>query len=159
MAFSRWLQHIPWVESLTGNAVQISIVWLFHFLGFFLVVGTTVFVDLRILGLAGRRQNLALLAEQLFPWSWIGLALVVPSGFLMFAGYATQFYPAGVFRIKVLAFLLAVVFGIVIQRGVPRWTGSPSLTASAKVVALISLILWIGTILASVEVPAFIPCI
>ena len=159
MAFSRWIQHVPWIESLTGDAVQISIVWLFHFLGFFLVVGATAVVDLRILGLAGRRQNLGLIADQLFPWSWIGLALVVPSGFLMFAGYATQFYPAGVFRIKVLVFLLAVVFGIIVQRNVPKWTGLPALPASAKIVALISLILWIGTILASVEVPAFIPCI
>jgi hypothetical protein len=159
MEFSRWLQNVPWIVYLTGDAVLISIVWLFHFLGFFIAVGSTVLVDLRILGLAGRNQKLTPLAAQLFPWTWIGLALAVPSGFLMFAGYAAQFYPAGAFRIKLLVFLLAIVFGALVQRNVPQWDRSGVLPGNAKLIATLSIILWIGTILASVEVPAFIACI
>ena len=159
MAFSRWIQHVPWVVEITGNAVQISIVWLFHFLGYFLVVGTTALVDLRILGLAGQRQSATKLAKLVFPWMWLGLLFVTVSGFIMFAGYASQFYPAGVFWIKISVFLLAIVFGIIVQNNVPKWDQLPSMPAGAKVVALLSLLLWVGTILASVEVPAFIACI
>jgi hypothetical protein len=159
MAFSRWLQHVPWIVELTGNAVQISIVWLFHFLGYFLVVGTTALVDLRILGYAGKGQSATRLAKLVFPWMWLGLLFVSVSGFLMFAGYASQFFPAGVFWIKISVFLLAIAFGVIVQTNVPKWDQMPSMPAAAKVVAVISLILWVGTILASVEVPAFIACI
>jgi len=159
MAFSRWLEHLPWVVELTGNAVQISIVWLFHFLGYFLVVGTTTIVDLRILGLAGKGQNLDKLAKQLFPWTWLGLLFVTVSGFLMFAGYAGQFFPAGVFWVKIAVFVVAIIFGVIVQRNVPRWSSMASIPSSAKAIALISIILWFGMILASVEVPAFIACI
>jgi hypothetical protein len=159
MAFSRWIQHLPWVVEVTGNAVQISIVWLFHFLGYFLVVGTTALVDLRILGYAGKGQSATKLAKEVFPWMWLGLLFVTVSGFIMFTGYASQFYPAPVFWIKICVFLLAIVFGVIVQTNVSKWDQMPSMPAAAKVVALLSLILWVGTILASVEVPAFIACI
>jgi hypothetical protein len=68
-----------------------------------------------------------------------------------------------VFRIKVLVVLLAIVVGALVERNVPKWeamsAGSSALPASAKYVAALSIALWIGAVLVSVEVPAFIPCI
>jgi hypothetical protein len=159
MAFCRWLEHLPWVVTLTGTAVEISIVWLFHFLGYFLVVGSATLVDLRILGLANKRHSVLKLAGQLFPWMWLGLFFVTVSGFLMFAGNAGQFYPAGVFWIKIGIFLLAVLSAVVIQMNVAKWDGLAMMPTGAKAVAILSLILMFGTILASVEVPAYIACI
>jgi hypothetical protein len=155
MAFSRWIQQVPWIVEITGNAPQISVVWLFHFLGYFLVVGTTAFVDLRVMGLAGQRQSATQLAEFVFPWTWLGLVFVTITGFIMFAGNATQLYPAGVFWIKITLFLLAILFGVIVQRNVPKWERTPSMPSGAKLVAALSLVLWIVTILASVEVPAY----
>jgi len=159
MSFARWLEHLPWVVELTGDAVQISIVWLFHFLGFFLAVGTTAILDLRVLGLAGRRLTIGQLAKQFSPWTWVGLVLAAVSGFLMFAGYAVQEYPAPIFRAKVLLFFIAILFGYLVQRNASKWDRFPSAPAGAKLLALCSLLLWIGVILISVEVPAFIACI
>jgi hypothetical protein len=157
MAFARWLQSAPWIVEVTENAVQISIVWLFHFLGYFLLVGSTVVVDLRVIGLAKQSLSASKLAKQLFPWIWVGWVLVALSGFIMFAGDATVFYPGTVFRIKVLVFLAATVAGYLVQRNVRKWDQLPSIPTGAKALALISLLLWIGMILASVEVPAFLP--
>jgi hypothetical protein len=41
-----------------------------------------------------------------------------------------------------------------VQRGVAQWAQLPSIPASAKVLASISLLLWIGSILAGVEIAA-----
>ena len=155
MAFCRWIEQAPWVLEVTGSARQISIVWLFHFLGYFLVVGTTVFVDLRVLGLAGRRQSATQLAKFVFPLTWAGLALVIITGFIMFAGYAVELFGAWVFWIKITIFLLAIIFGVIVQTNVPKWDRMPNMPPTAKFVAALSLILWVGTILASVEVPNF----
>jgi hypothetical protein len=116
-------------------------------------------VDLRILGLAGKQQNLTALAKFLFPWTWLGLFFVTVSGFLMFAGYAGQEYPAGVFWIKLGVFFLAVIVGVIVQKSAPRWDHMSAIPTSAKAIAVLSLVLWFGMILASVEVPAFIACI
>lgn len=152
-----WLEQIPWIVTITNSAILISLVWLAHYLGLFLLVGTTVIVDLRVLGAAARNKKLAPLAAQLFPFAWTGLGLVIASGFIMFAGQATTFYPTTVFRIKMGIVLLALVFGLIVQRKSPVWDRAPSVPAAAKWLAFASLALWIGAILAGLEVPAFIP--
>jgi hypothetical protein len=152
-----WLEQIPWIVAITNSAVLISLVWLVHYVGFFLLVGTTAVVDLRVLGAAARNLKLAPLAGQLFPLTWIGLGLVIASGFIMFAGQATTFYPTAVFRIKMGMVLLALLFGMIVQRNLPVWDRAPSVPAVAKWVAFASLTLWIGAILAGLEVAAFIP--
>ena len=152
-----WLEQIPWIVAITNSAVLISLVWLVHYFGIFLLVGTTAVVDLRVLGAAARNLKLAPLAGQLFPLTWIGLGLVIASGFIMFAGQATTFYPTAVFRIKMGMVLLALLFGMIVQRNLPVWDRAPSVPAAAKWVAFASLTLWIGAILAGLEVAAFIP--
>ncbi len=152
-----WLEQIPWIVTITNSAVLISLVWLVHYIGFFLLVGSTAVVDLRVLGAAARNQKLAPLAGLLLPFAWTGLGLVIASGFVMFAGQATTFYPTAVFQIKMGMVLLALLFGVIVQRKLPVWDRAPSVPASAKWLAFVSLVLWIGTILAGLEVPAFIP--
>ena len=152
-----WLEQIPWIVTITNSAVLISLVWLAHYLGFFVLVGTTVVLDLRILGIAARTLKLAPLAGLLFPFAWTGLGLVIASGFIMFAGQATTFYPTSVFRIKMGMVLLALFFGVIVQRKLPGWDRAPSVPAVAKWLAFVSLALWIAAILAGLEVPAFIP--
>lgn len=76
------------------------------------------------------------------------------SGFFMFSADAADFYLAGTFRIKILVVLLAAILGAMVQRKASRWGELPFISGGAKLMAFISLVLWIGAILASVEVPA-----
>ena len=152
-----WLEQIPWIVTITNSVVLISLVWLVHYFGFFMLVGTTAVVDLRVLGAAARNQKLAPLAGLLFPFAWTGLALVIASGFIMFAGQATTFYPTTVFRIKMGMVSLALLFGVIVQWKSPVWDRAPTVPAAAKWLAFASLALWIGAILAGLEVPAFVP--
>jgi len=43
-----------------------------HYFSTFLLLGTIVFFNLRLLGVAGQRQPLAQVAEEVFPWVWTG---------------------------------------------------------------------------------------
>jgi len=150
------LEQVPWIATINSTAWIISIVWLIHYLGVFLLVGTIVFLDLRVLGLAGKGHSVAQLAGALFPWTWTGLGMVVLSGLLMFAGQATTFYSAPFFRIKIAWLVLALIC-LIVQRKMPRWDRLMDLPPGAKWLAMASLVLWIGAILASLEVPAFTP--
>jgi hypothetical protein len=152
--FCEWLEKNPWIVWIDSSIVISLVLEILHYSGFFLLVGSTAIVDLRVMGLAARRRTPAEVANQLFPWMWTGLSMVVFSGFLMFAGDAADFYGAITFRIKILVVLVALALGLLVRHYLPRWGQLPSIPAGAKIVAFLSLVLWIGAILISVEVPA-----
>lgn len=152
--FCEWLEKNPWIMSLDSNVVISLFFEICHYSGFFLLVGTSVVLDLRLMGIAARREPVPQLARQLRPWLWTGLVMVLISGFFMFAGDAPDFYLADTFRIKLLVVLVAVLFGIFVYSKAAAWGEQPSISIGVKLAALLSLVLWIGSILISVEVPA-----
>ena len=153
LSFCERLQHASWVAAINNSIVASVVVELTHYFSFFLLTGTSVMVDLRLLGLAGRRQNVTQLADQLFPLMGAGLAFSVLSGFILFAGDATTFFPNPVFRAKLIALLLAVVLTAIVQWTVHQGHDAPVIPIRSKLVAWLSLMLWIGVILAAVEIP------
>ncbi len=154
MHFCEALQHSSWIIALDSSVTITTAFELCHYAGFFLLVGSIALIDLRVLGIAGRGQTPTAMAEQLFPWMWVGFVFALISGFFMFAGDAVDFYGASFFRLKILAFIVALVVGIAVQWQVPRWDRQGSISFGPKIVALISLLLWVATILLAVEVPA-----
>jgi hypothetical protein len=154
----QWLEQIPWIVAVNSSTTGAVIVELIHYISFFLLVGTIVFVDLRVLGVAARNHSLTAIAEQLFPFTWAGLIFVTLSGFILFAGDATAFFRTDVFQWKMLVILAAVVAGLMVQWQVSRLGRLPEISMAgqitAKLLALVSLVLWIGAILASLEVAA-----
>jgi hypothetical protein len=148
------LQHTGWVTTLAASRWLYGLVSVVHYFAVFFCVGTIVLLDLRILGVADRNQALSVLAEQLRPSTWIGFGAVAVSGFFLFAVEAGDFAAVTPFRLKMLVFVLAVVSALVIEWSLPKWVRAPAMPVTARVVALISILLWLGAILVSVEIPA-----
>ncbi len=107
---------------------------------------------MRILGIADRHQALSALAEQLRPWTWIGLGAAIISGFLLFATEAGDFAAVTPFRVKMLVIVLAVISALAVEWRVPKWDRAPVIPVTARLLALISIVLWLGAILAAVEI-------
>jgi hypothetical protein len=148
------LQHTGWVTTLATSRWLYGLVAVVHYSAVFFCVGTIVLLDLRILGVADRNQALSVLAGQLRPWTWIGFGAVAVSGFLLFAVEAGDFAAVTPFRLKMLVIVLAVVSALAIEWSLPKWDRAPAMPVTARVVALISILLWLGAILVSVEIPA-----
>jgi hypothetical protein len=148
------LEHVGWIMILANTGWLYAAVSVIHYFTLFFFIGTIVLVDLRILGVADRNQTIAQLAEQLLPWTWIGFTLAMISGFLLFATDAGDYAPDKVFQAKMLVILLAVVFTVMVQKGVRKWNQLPTVPAGAKLVAFASLVLWVGAILAGVDIAA-----
>src|SRR6266853_2844170 len=150
----RWLQEKSFIAAMNGTAWSAAATEIVHYFSMFILVGSMVIVDLRVLGLVGRRQDATQLADWLFPWMWASLALNVLSGFFMFAGSATAYYGNDIFYDKMTVLLLAIVANIIVQKKVRTWNQLPAMPAWAKLIAVVSICLWIGAIIAGVEVPA-----
>jgi hypothetical protein len=148
------LEQTGWVKTLGMTGWMYSTVAVTHYLSMFWFIGSIALVNLRVMGVAARNRDVGQLADQLFPWAWSGFALAMISGFLMFATAAGDWAPSRGFHIKLTLIVLSVVFVIVIQRSVPKWSEASEIPTAAKIIALISLLLWIATILSASEIPS-----
>jgi hypothetical protein len=147
------LEQAQWVRTFGNTAWMYITVSVIHYLSMFWFIGSAALIDLRIAGIAVRRRNVTELADQLFPWAWIGLALAIASGFLMFSSYAGDWAPDPVFQIKLALIVLGAVCTLIVQVGVPRWAQRAEIPVSAKAFALFSLLVWIATLLCASEIP------
>jgi hypothetical protein len=148
------LEQTGWVKTLGSTGLMYSTVSVTHYLTMFWFIGSVAVVDLRVMGLVARRRSLGELAEQLFPWAWIGFTFAVISGFLMFATAAGDWAPSKVFHVKLTLIVVSALFAFIVQRGSRKWGLDPEISRAAKIIALISLLLWIATILSASEIPA-----
>ena len=134
------LQHAGWVSTLATSRWMYGLVSVIHHSAVLFSIGTIVLLDLRILGVANQNQAVSTLAEQLQPWTWIGFGSAVISGFLLFASQAPAYVAATPFRVKMFVVLLAVIAALAAE-----WR-------HAKLLALMSIVLWLGALLAAVEI-------
>jgi hypothetical protein len=147
-------EQTHWVQTLSTTGWMYASVSVIHYLTMFWFIGSIAVVDLRVMGVAAKKRNLAELAAQVFPWAWTGMALAIVSGFFMFATDAGDWAPDPVFHVKLFMIAISIVFAILVQRGAPKWAALSEIPTSAKVIALISLLLWIATIVSASEIPA-----
>lgn len=148
------LQHAEWVAAFATSRPLYGLVLVVHYSAVFFCVGTILLLDLRLLGLADRNQPLSGLAEQRRLRTWVGFGAVVVSGFLLFAVEAADYAAVTPFRVKMLVVGLAVVSALAIEWSVPAWDRAAVLPVTARLAALISIVLWLGAVLVSVEIPA-----
>ena len=86
-------------ESLYGFPILVGI----HILGLVLSVGTLMWFDLRLLGVALQSAAVSRVYRRLIPWATCGFAVMFVSGALLFTGYASGAYQNTYFRIKMSA--------------------------------------------------------
>jgi hypothetical protein len=154
LQFCAWLEHNSWVTTISGTGWMYQTVEITHYFSLFVLIGTTLIVDLRVLGVAARRESISQISQQFFPWVWTALFLALVSGFIMFATGAADFYTDAIFRIKMAVILLAILFTMLVQWQTGRSDRPAATPAFSKLAAFASLVLWIGAILAAVEIAA-----
>jgi hypothetical protein len=141
-------------ESALGHAMRSSpafypAVEILHIIGFVVLVGSILALDLRMLGL-GRAIAIPPMAQLLLPLSRAGFLLAICMGFLLFSADASHVVKNPAFQSKLLLIAAALVNVVIAHAGpwrhVESWRGEAS--GAAKATALISLVLWVGAICA-----------
>jgi len=141
-------------ESALGHAMRSSpslypAVEILHILGFVVLVGSILALDLRLLGL-GRAIPIPPMAQLLLPLSRFGFLLAISMGFLLFSADASHVVRNPAFQAKLLLIAAALVTVAIAHAGpwrrIALWgTEAPG---SAKVMALASLLLWLSVVCA-----------
>jgi len=146
----------PAIEKLPFAVAVRQSGWLFptlesvHVLAVVLVVGTISIVDLRLLGLPSREKAVRRLTAEVLPYTWGTFIVAVVTGFLLFSSSATTYVLAWPFQWKMGLMLLAGVnmalFHLLPYRTVHLWDVLTHPPLGAKVMAGLSLALWIGIV-------------
>lgn len=113
----------------------------FHIIGFAMAAGTIALVDFRMLNLGMTRQKAADLADDLAPWTMLGLGLAFLAGGGLFMSDPDLYYLNHAFQIKMVLLLLALILHYTVRS---KAVAGPE--GSGKWVAIISLLLWAGIV-------------
>ena len=139
-AFSTWMRESDSLFSYPG-------ILFLHTAGLSIVVGISVVIDLRLLGLL-RDLPMAPL-ERFFPVMWTGFWMNALSGTALLAQNATTRFTSPVFGIKMALIACAVVDMMLIRRLMARVSDDPQRVASrGRLLAIASLVFWGGAITA-----------
>jgi hypothetical protein len=152
--FGEWVEHLSWINYMSMTAWLFSTVSVIHYFSFFITVGGAVLVDLRVMGLAATSKPLTKVADQIYPWMWVAFWLAIISGSLEAATDAGDYLPNFWYELKIFTVIVSAIVVYIVQRNIPKWGQEPAIPAGAKALALLSVLLWIGSILAGVELPA-----
>jgi hypothetical protein len=151
LACCRWLENTPWGVAVRDSAWMGPVIQWVHFVGLSIWLGTSLTVDLRLMGVGERRLTAAELSNGLFAWNWIGFSVAFLGGFLWFSPDATTYVSNAGFRLKLVVLTpLALIWHLVVQRKTRTWTQTGQTSASGKWAGLIEFLLWISVVAAAV---------
>jgi hypothetical protein len=149
--FCQWLATTPWSVALHESLYAYLIILTVHVVTLFLLIGTAVILDLRLLGMTMPDVRVSEIAAGVLPWMTGGFLMMVTSGSLLFYANPTR-YQNLFFRTKmvmlVLAGVNAWVFHNTVYRSVSEWDLDPVPPRRARVAACVSLVLWAVIIMA-----------
>jgi len=120
------------------------IVQTFHLLGIAVIMSSVVLLDLRILGLALPSQDVQELTRRVMPWVWWTLPVMLLSGAMFVFARPRRYFTNPIFGLKFALLLPAIALAAVLHFVSVR---KPD-TLGTKVIAAVSLLLWVGVVLA-----------
>jgi hypothetical protein len=151
LACCRWLENTPWGAAVRGSSWMYPVALWIHFVGLSIWLGTSLAVDLRLMGIGARRQTAAQLSDGLFAWNWIGFAIAFLGGFLLLSAEATVYVTNAGFRLKLAVLTpLALTWHVVVQKKTEAWAQADHTSAIGKWAGSIEFLLWISVVTASV---------
>ena len=154
LAFGHWLQNQPFALAIAGSEWAYPIVQATHFTGLSLWIGTTVAVDLNLLGAGKKASPPMQFSSSLLLWNWTGFIVAVTGGFLLFSVSAETYLNNAAFLTKLgLLIPVALVLHVLIQRKAPAWEQASERLPIAKLAGLAELLLWLGVATAAVLIP------
>lgn len=146
------LEQSPVGAGLRESAYAYPIVQTTHVLALGLAVGTIIWFDLRLAGVAFRDTAVSRVFHQIRPWMGAGFVIMIATGSLLFSANATECYNSVYFRMKLGLLLLAginiAIFHLTIDRRRMDWDRDPVPPKAARIAGIVSIVLWLGIIAA-----------
>jgi hypothetical protein len=146
-----WIESTDLSTAIREGALPYPILGGFHLLGIALFGGMVLVTNLRFLGWSMQNWPVSDMVQEFRQWKRFGFVVVITSGLLLAWAEPQKLYRSPSFWIKMALLLLVGVHALVFRATVYGNMANPdkSVTAQAKLAAILSLILWAGLIVSS----------
>jgi hypothetical protein len=138
-----WLAHTPyaeWVNQSWGWPLALTV----HAFGTATVVGVMFIIGLRLVGLFGLIPYAAM--NMLMPFVWIAVACQIVSGITLWMTKPAQYLADGMFEVKIILLLIAIVVTWQFHRRLTRegaaWQTKRRPSARGRNLAIAACLLW-----------------
>jgi hypothetical protein len=152
------LEICEWIQNTQSSTAIRESLWVFpiiegsHVLALGLSVGTVLWFDLRLMGVAMRQHTVSEAFEHVRKWMLLGFTIMFVTGGLLFWSLAERCYVSGYFLLKLILLALAginvAVYHFTIDRTRDQWGKAPMPPMAARLAGFISIVLWAGVIAA-----------
>jgi len=146
MPLMRWWGDTPVGQTIRTYSALIALTETLHLLGLTIFAGTILFVDLRLMDVGFVRHPASRISRELAPYTLGGLLLSIVSGVFILSSEARKCYESSFFWTKMALLVAALFFHFFVLRPVARTEPPPPLI-QRRIVACLSLALWIGVAL------------
>jgi len=146
LPFFQWMENLSISNAMRDSTYMSAAVNLAHLLALVVFVGSTLVVDLRLLGTGMTDRRLAEVARDTRPWmmgSFLGLFL---TGVPQLTTYALKQYYSPFFWFKMEVLVVAVIFTLTLRHRITQADEARVGPFWGKLVGLISIALWIAVI-------------
>jgi hypothetical protein len=147
--FCVWLAATPLSQEIQDVSWIIPTVQTVHIVSIAIVMTSMAMLDLRLVGVAGRRQSMTEMAHRFLPWVWVALVVLLCSGTILIIGEPARDLQNVVFWTKMSLLLTAVVLTLTFQGMLRRDKGFWERNrAAAVLLGSVSLVIWVGIVAA-----------
>ena len=144
-----------WISGTRVSQVIQDVSWIIpavqslHILSVAVVMSSMAMLDLRLMGVSGRRYSVSVTAMRLLPRMWIAVVVLAITGTILVIGEPARDLPNPAFQLKMGALAVAIVLTLIVRPQARKeaafWESRP---LAAKLAAAASLLLWVGIVVA-----------
>ena len=148
-AFCDWLSNTPVSLKIQTVLWIIPAVQTIHILSVSFVMASMAMLDLRLMGIAGKRQAVSSMVERFVPWVWRVLLILIATGAILIVGEPGRELLNWAFRTKMAMVATVSLITLFVQnrntRDAAFWETHK---IAAAVVGAVSLLLWVAIVTA-----------
>jgi hypothetical protein len=153
-----WIYDLRVSQMIAEGAWQFPALEVIHIYSMiFLITAVTLF-DLSFMGFPVGSDAISRVAKMALRWTWVCFGINALSGTLLFMSRAPEYAGNWAFQLKLALVFVGMIAHTVILRKAVRWETVPSMGFGSKLlVGGISLLIWVGVIIASRWIAYAIP--
>ena len=150
LTFCQWLETTSISTAIREGALYYPILGAFHMIGIAWFGGMLLMGDLSVLGIGLRHEPVSEVLSQFRRWKWVGFAVMLVSGGLLWWSEPVVCYKSISFRIKMALLLLVGLNALVFRRGayggLAAGDHGPVKPRGARLAACVSVLLWVALV-------------
>lgn len=147
--FSNWLSQTRASEFVSTVTWIIPATQIVHIVAVTIVFVPMLMFDFRMMGWTGTRQSIAAVADRFIPPIWFALTVLFLTGVVLTIGEPGRELLSNAFRLKMIMVAIVCVITYFVHRRIKAnptfWESRPGL---ARLVALVSMLLWLSILTA-----------